>query len=139
VKNVQPTDNIDELRRMGRDPLMIWGARSDTLYGLVGLMEKAWASLGKVQAPIAYFYGANDHIIPKEPTMEAARRLKPDDRSAYYANGWHLLLVDKQAQVVWTDAASFLKDPLADLPSGAPPIPGAPTAPNVVRSEISKQ
>jgi alpha-beta hydrolase superfamily lysophospholipase len=96
-------------------------------------MEKAWASLGKVQVPIAYFYGANDHIIPKEPTMEAARRLKPDDRSAYYANGWHLLLVDKQAQVVWQDAAAFLKDPLADLPSGAPPIPGAPTAPNVVR------
>ena len=139
VKNVQPSDNIDELRRMGRDPLMIWGARSDTLYGLVGLMEKAWASLGKVLVPVAYFYGANDHIIPKEPTMEAVRRLKPDDRSAYYANGWHLLLVDKQAQVVWTDAAAFLKDPLADLPSGAPPIPGAPTAPNVVRTEVSKQ
>jgi alpha-beta hydrolase superfamily lysophospholipase len=133
IKNVQASDNIDELRRMGRDPLMIWGARSDTLYGLVGLMEKAWSSLGRVQVPVAYFYGANDQIIPKEPTMEAARRLKPDDRSAYYANGWHLLLVDKQAQVVWQDAAAFLKDPLADLPSGAPPIPGAPTAPNVVR------
>jgi alpha-beta hydrolase superfamily lysophospholipase len=139
VKNVQPTDNIDELRKMGRDPLMIWGARSDTLYGLVGLMEKAWSSLGKVQVPVAYFYGANDHIIPKEPTMEAARRLKPDDRSAYYANGWHLLLIDKQAQVVWADAAAFLRDPLADLPSGAPPIPGAPTAPNVVRTQSARQ
>ena len=138
VKNVQPSDNLDELRRMGRDPLMIWGARSDTLYGLVGLMEKAWSSLGKVQVPVAYFYGANDHIIPKEPTMEAARRLKPDDRSAYYANGWHLLLVDKQAEVVWRDAAAFLKDPLADLPSGAPPIPGAPTAPNVVKTQATR-
>ncbi|MBC7669061.1 MAG: lysophospholipase [Gemmatimonadaceae bacterium] len=137
VKRVQPTDNIDELRRMSRDPLMIWGARSDTLYGLVGLMEKAWSSLGKVQVPVAYFYGAKDQIIPKEPTMEAARRLKPDDRSAYYAEGWHLLLVDKQAEVVWRDAASFLKDPLADLPSGAPPIPGAPTAPNVVRTQAA--
>ena len=138
VKRVQPTDNIDELRRMGRDPLMIWGARSDTLYGLVGLMEKAWSSLGRVQVPVAYFYGANDQIIPKEPTMEAARRLKPDDRSAYYANGWHLLLVDKQAEVVWRDAAAFLKDPLADLPSGAPPIPGAPTAPNVVKTQAAR-
>ena len=138
VKRVQPTDNIEELRRMGRDPLMIWGARSDTLYGLVGLMEKAWSSLGRVQVPVAYFYGANDQIIPKEPTMEAARRLKPDDRSAYYANGWHLLLVDRQAEVVWRDAAAFLKDPLADLPSGAPPIPGAPTAPNVVKTQATR-
>ncbi|MDB5454644.1 MAG: hypothetical protein JWP92_229 [Caulobacter sp.] len=135
TKRVQPTDNIDELRRMGRDPLMIWGARSDTLYGLVGLMEKAWSSVGKVQVPTAYFYGAHDEIIPKEPTMEAARRLKPDDRSAFYADGWHLLLVDHQAPVVWRDAAAFLKDPLADLPSGAPPIPGAPTPPNVVTSQ----
>ncbi|MBO9709021.1 MAG: lysophospholipase [Caulobacter sp.] len=135
VKNVQPSDNIEELRKMGRDPLMIWGARSDTLYGLVGLMERAWSSLGKVQVPVAYFYGANDHIIPKEPTMQAVRRLKPDDRSAYYANGWHLLLIDKQAEVVWNDAASFLRDPLADLPSGSPPVPGAPTAPNVVRTQ----
>ena len=137
VKNIMPTDNIDELRRMGRDPLMIWGARSDTLYGLVGLMEKAWSTLGRVQVPVAYFYGAHDQIIPLEPTKEAARRLKPDDRSAYYADGWHLLLVDKQAEVVWRDAAAFLKDPQADLPSGTPPIPGAPTAPNVVRSQLS--
>ena len=26
---------------MGRDPLMIWGARSDTLYGLVTAMDRA--------------------------------------------------------------------------------------------------
>lgn len=133
VKRVQPTDNIDELRRMGRDPLMIWGARSDTLYGLVGLMERGWASLGKVQVPVAYFYGAHDEIIPEEPTRQAARRLKPDDRSAFYADGYHLLLVDKQAEVVWRDAAAFMKDPQGDLPSGAPPIQGAPTAPNVVK------
>ncbi|PLR23281.1 lysophospholipase [Caulobacter zeae] len=133
VQKVLPTDNMEELRRMGRDPLMIWGARSDTLYGLVGLMERAWASLGKVRVPVAYFYGARDEIIPEEPTKQAARRLKPDDRSAFYANGYHLLLVDKQAEVVWRDAAAFLKDPQADLPSGAPPIPGAPTAPNVVK------
>ena len=40
---VQPSDNQDELIAMGRDRLMIWGARNDTLFGLVDLMEGAWA------------------------------------------------------------------------------------------------
>lgn len=123
VRKVMPSDNLDELRRMGRDPLMIWGARSDTLYGLVGLMEKAWASTGRLRVRTAWFYGANDHIIPKEPTIEASGRLRAGDRTACYARGWHLLLVDRQAQAVWRDAVSFLRDPSAPWPSGAPPIP----------------
>jgi acylglycerol lipase len=58
LRNVRASDNIDELSRMGRDPLMIWGARSDTMYGLVGLMDTAWRSTGRINAPVGYFYGA---------------------------------------------------------------------------------
>ena len=123
VRSVMPSDNLDELRRMGRDPIMIWGARSDTIYGLVGLMEKAWRATDRIPVPTGYFYGANDHIIPKAATVEAAARLKPGDRTACYAQGWHLLLVDRQAPVVWRDAESFLRDPAAPWPSGVPAIP----------------
>ena len=41
TSRVKPTDNHEELVAMGRDPLMVWGARSDTLYGLVAMMERA--------------------------------------------------------------------------------------------------
>jgi acylglycerol lipase len=123
VKNVMPSDNIDELRRMGRDPNMIWGARSDTIYGLVGLMEQAWRKPGALNVPTAWFYGANDHIIPKAATVEATARLGAGQRTAFYVNGWHLLLVDRQAEKVWRDAESFLRDPTAPFPSGAPTIP----------------
>ncbi len=123
VRNVRPSDNIDELRRMGRDPLMIWGARSDTIYGLVGLMEQAWRSPGALKVPTAWFYGARDQIIPKVATAEAIARLGPGQRTAFYPQGWHLLLVDKQAQTVWRDAVSFLRDPAGPFPSGVPPIP----------------
>jgi len=34
-----------------------------------------------------------------------------------------LLLVDHQAPAVWADVASYIRDPSAPLPSGAPPIP----------------
>ena len=134
VSHVQPSDNREELIRMGRDPAMIWGARSDTLYGLVGTMQHAQHQLGLVKAPTLYLAGAHDKIIPKAPHLEAARRLKPTDRSAWYANGWHLLLVDHQAPVVWGDIESFIRDPAAPLPSGAPIIPGAPTPPNTAKA-----
>ncbi|HEX4180605.1 MAG TPA: alpha/beta fold hydrolase [Caulobacteraceae bacterium] len=130
VDKVQPTDNHDELVRMGRDRMLIFGARTDTLYGVVGAMERAQKSMGRLAVPTAYLAGAHDKIIPKAPMMRAARRLKSTDRSAYYANGYHLLLVDRQAQVVYRDVESFIRDPAAPLPSGAPTIPGAPTAAN---------
>jgi alpha-beta hydrolase superfamily lysophospholipase len=127
VSHIEASDNREELIRMGRDRLMIWGTRTDALYGLVGVMERAQKRIGGIAAPTAYLAGAHDAIIPKTPTLHAARRLKPSDRSAYYPDGWHLLLVDRQAPVVWRDVESFLRDPAAPLPSGAPIIPGAPT------------
>lgn len=127
-RRVHATDNIDELRRMGRDPLMIWGARTDVLYGLVGLMERASRDLGHISTPVAYLAGAHDEIITATPTLTAAARLRPSDRSAYYPQGWHLLLVDRQAETVWRDVESFVRDPAAPFPSGAPPIPSVLTA-----------
>jgi alpha-beta hydrolase superfamily lysophospholipase len=145
VREVTPSDNMEELRRMGRDPLMIWGARSDTLYGLVGLMERAWRSPGAIARPVAWFYGANDHIIPREPTVEAVSRLQPHARTAYYSKGYHLLLVDRQAEAVWRDAEAFLRDDRgAWPPSGAPAIPSSVAAmtaldpPKTGRSRLSQ-
>lgn len=120
---VHPSDNIEELIAMGRDPMLIWGARNDTLYGLVDLMQSAWEGIGRVQAPVGYFYGAHDEVIPKTPSFQAASRLKASDRTAYYARGYHLLTRDHQRAVVIGDIQSFLLDPAAPLPSGPPPIP----------------
>jgi acylglycerol lipase len=51
VDRVHPSDNHEELVAMGRDPMMIWGARNDTLYGLVDLMQTAWESHRPDQGP----------------------------------------------------------------------------------------
>ena len=123
--HIQASDNIEELIAMGRDPLMIWGARADALYGLVGTMQRADDEVGRIRAPTLYMMGAKDEIIPHAPAVDAARRLPTGDRSASYAKGWHLLLRDKQAHNVWDDVAAFVRDPAAALPSGAPPVPGA--------------
>ena len=128
TSHVSPSDNRDELIAMGKDPLMIWGARSDTLYGLVSTMDKAADDVGKAKLPTLYLYGAHDQIIPKKAAFKAASQLKPGDRSAYYAKGWHLMMRDKQGPTVWQDILAFIRDPAQPLPSGAPKIPTAPTS-----------
>ncbi|MCR5879044.1 alpha/beta hydrolase [Phenylobacterium sp. J367] len=123
---ITPTDNREELIRMGRDPLMVWGARSDTLYGLVRLMDDGAKAIGRTQAPTLYLAGRHDQIIPPKAHRRAARQLRPADRSVWYENGYHLLTRDLQGPRVMRDILSFIRDPNAPFPSGAPPIPGAP-------------
>jgi hypothetical protein len=66
--------------------------------------------------------GAHDEIIPPSATRDAVRRLPPSVRTARYAQAWHLLLRDLNAALVWQDTLSFIRDPKAPLPSGAPPL-----------------
>jgi alpha-beta hydrolase superfamily lysophospholipase len=123
VKRIKVTDNIEEMRRMSRDPLMLWGARADALYGIVNLMQRAFANAGRIKVPTLYLYGFRDEVIPKAPSFIAAGRLKSTDKSGYYRDGYHLLLSDRQAWRVYADVAGFIRDPDASLVSGVVPIP----------------
>lgn len=126
VDHIAASDNRPELRRMGRDLLMIWSTRPDAVYGLVTLMEHANRRVGQVRAPMLYLYGANDQIIPARATRRAVARLGPGVRTGYYPRGWHVLLRDEEGEAVWNDVLSFVRDPGAPPPSGAEPIPTAP-------------
>ena len=121
--HISPTDNREELMAMGRDPLMIWGARSDTLYALVRTMQRGSDATASLHAPSLYLYGAHDQIVPKSAARVAVRRLPAGVRTAYYPEGWHLLTRDHAGPQVWADILAFLRDPAAPLPSGAAPIP----------------
>lgn len=123
TSHIAASDNREELMAMGRDPLMIWGARTDALYGLVTTMQHARREIGGLRVPTLYQYGAHDEVVPPSATISAVRRLPASDRTAFYADGWHLLLRDRHAVLVWSDILSFIRDPGAPLPSGAPGLP----------------
>jgi len=125
---ITASDNIAHLRRMGADPNLIFETRIDAIYGLVDLMQEARVRVGAIRRPppVFYAYGANDQIITAKPSFFAARQLRRGDRSAFYARGYHMLTRDLQGPVVSRDMLSFIRDPYAPFPSGAPPIPGAP-------------
>jgi acylglycerol lipase len=130
VRSVSPTDNRAELFIMSYDDNMVWGARTDALYGVVSTMDRAWHDVGKLRAPTLYLYGARDQIIPRNATDSAVAHLPPGVRTACYPDGHHLLLRDEQALNVWRDTVAFLHDPSAPLPSASSPLPCPPRPPS---------
>lgn len=115
---VKPSDNIEMLRALGRDPLVIKETRIDAIYGLVGLMDRAYESAPEIRKPVLYLYGARDELVPRGATIDVMRQLAGPTRFVEYADGWHMLLRDLQRQVVWRDIASWLTHPARALPSG---------------------
>ena len=126
VRKIRATDNIEVLRKMSRDPNMIFDTRVDAIYGLVGLMQDAQDRIGLVKTPMLYQYGAHDQIIPASAAHHAVRKLPPSGRSAFYPDDWHLLNRDLGRERVLGDALAFLRDPSGAFPSGAHPVPHAP-------------
>jgi alpha-beta hydrolase superfamily lysophospholipase len=113
------SDNIEMLRAMGRDPMVIKKTRFDSVYGLVGLMDLALESSPRVQVPLLLLYGERDEIIPKEPTQLFACGLNGNARAALYPDGYHMLLRDLQAEAVWRDVLSWIGSRAAPFPSGS--------------------
>ncbi len=121
--NIKPSDNIEMLRALGRDPLVIKATRIDAIYGLTNLMDRALDRAPDFRLPALILYGEKDEIIPKKPTRLMLERLprteKGKPRVALYENGYHMLLRDLQAEVTWRDIAHWIADPETPLPSGA--------------------
>lgn len=119
------TDNNEKLRAMWNDPLVQKTNRIDSVFGVVSLMEEADRVIDQLpeQTPTLLLYGAKDEVIPPSGVERAARRLPAHVRSAYYANGYHMLLNDLQAETVWRDILQFARFPGAQLPSRAPVLP----------------
>ena len=121
--DITPSDNIEMLRALGRDPLIIKGARVDTIYGLVDLMDQALAASTAFNRSALILYGGRDDIVPKEPIRQMLRALPPASaehrRVAVYKDSYHMLLRDLAAESIWNDIAEWIAAPSRPLPSGA--------------------
>lgn len=122
---IEPSDNIEMLRALWFDPLGLKDNRIDQVYGLVSLMEEAHQRAPKLPSnlPTLVTYGAKDIVVPRAAMKRTAKVLPRHVRTAYYKNGYHMLLRDLQAEVVFADILAFMENPSSDLPSGAPSIP----------------
>jgi alpha-beta hydrolase superfamily lysophospholipase len=120
--NIKPSDNIEMLQALARDPKIIRETRVDAIKGLVDLMDSAFASAPKLgPTPLFIAYGLRDEVVPKAPTTEFMQRMPraAGTRRAFYQSGYHMLLRDTEAKTLWRDIASWMDSPLTALPSGA--------------------
>ena len=120
---IEPSDNVEMLRRTWSDPLMLRDNRIDQVHGVVTLMENAHDSASKLPENTLFLYGAKDIVIPKVGVKRTAKTLPDHVRTVYYAKGYHMLMRDLQAETVWRDQLEFMKDPNAAMPSGEPELP----------------
>ncbi len=110
VKKIVASDNIPMLIALGKDPLFQKETRTGTLYGLVNLMDEARTAPARITTapPILFLYGANDQIIPKEPTEAVIAELGAKAKVKHYEHGYHMLLRDLEGESVDRDIADWI-------------------------------
>ena len=113
-----PSDNVEMLRALSADPLVIKETRVDAVFGMVNLMDAALAAAPRIRTPTLLLYGVNDEIIPPQPTRMMVERWTGPLRIGFYPSGYHMLLRDLGAEAVWGDAVAWTVDSRGTLPSG---------------------
>lgn len=124
---IMPSDNIEMLRALSRDPLVIKRTRIDALKGLVDLMSAAEAALPQLppDVPLLVLFGRHEQVLPDKVVAQTLRRIEAAPapgrpRVAVYEDGYHMLLRDLNAETVWRDVLAWMRAPMvAALPSGA--------------------
>mgnify|MGYP002853657754 CR=1 FL=1 len=120
---IEPSDNVEMLRRTWSDPLMQRDNRIDQIHGVVSVMNAAHKAAPYLPDNTLFLYGARDIVIPEKGVRQTSKRLPDHVRTAYYEAGYHMLMRDLQAENVWMDALEFMREPTSDLPSGASELP----------------
>ena len=120
--DIRPSDNVEMLRALGRDPLVIKRTRIDAIYGLTNLMQAAFENTARLRLPVLLLYGEHDEIITPRPICSMLGSLgdfaSAGWRMLLYPDGFHMLTRDLQADVVLQDVVMWLKDMGSDFPSG---------------------
>ena len=110
----QPSDNIQMLQDLGKDPLVIKETRLDTIYGLQNLMDAGYKRADRFNLTTLVLYGRNDEIIPKEPVLDMFHRIPEPfpgrKQLILYENGYHMLMRDLQAEKVLQDIVDWVYD-----------------------------
>jgi acylglycerol lipase len=120
VVSIVPSDNVEMLRALGRDPLFQKKTRPDALFGLVNLMDEARAAPEKVAAtppPILLLTGDKDQVIPHTATNGVIAALGARVLVRRYVQGYHMLLRDLEGPAVNKDVGDWV---LGQVPATQP-------------------
>jgi alpha-beta hydrolase superfamily lysophospholipase len=106
--HIQASDNIEMLRRMSRDPLVIKETRISTIEGLCDLMDAASLAPGRIDLPGLLLLGAHDEVVPNEASQAMLARKSRFLQPRLYPEGYHMLLRDLHAEQPLNDIKSWI-------------------------------
>jgi alpha-beta hydrolase superfamily lysophospholipase len=119
---IWPSDNIEMLRRLGRDRNMLSSVRVDMVAGVADLMDMARLRAGDLDLPVLVMSGRKDQVIPPDVMASFVRDLpgmaktasstRIDKGSAticVYEQGYHMLLRDLNGPQVIDDLAMWIR------------------------------
>ncbi len=130
----EPSDNIDALIAMSKDPLVIKKTRIDAIVGLTRMMKHGMKAAPDIKIPTLQVYGEKDDMVPDKMFRRLLKRLPANQTSSrLYETGYHLLLRGCDRAEVWGDILEFIaREADKDLAKGVtepeevcqPPTPG---------------
>jgi alpha-beta hydrolase superfamily lysophospholipase len=119
IPRVTASDNIEALRALGRNPKTIRATRVDVVRGLVDLMDAALAAAPALPARTLILYGGRNELIPPAAMRALWGALPNGAVTAFYPEGYHLLLRDLGRMAPIQDIVGWITEPGAPPPSAA--------------------
>ena len=108
--DIRPSDNIDMLRALGADPLVIKATRTDAIAGLVALMDQALTRAPDLDQDLLLLIGEKDEVVPPGALEDFNSRLETAAATAIrYPDGYHMLLRDLQRAKVFGDIVAWIE------------------------------
>lgn len=108
--DIWPSDNIEMLRKLAKDPNMMKSVRVDMIAGIADLMDQARSRAKDLTVPSLVISGKQDQVIPPG-SVDAFVRDMPADAPAtvcLYPRGYHMVLRDLEAATVRRDVANWI-------------------------------
>jgi alpha-beta hydrolase superfamily lysophospholipase len=110
--DIWPSDNIEMLRRLSRDPNMMSSVRVDLIAGVADIMDLARKRAVDISVPTLLLSGAQDQVIPPDAVTALDRDLAGAGIVSYhrclYDAGYHMLLRDLNGPVVIADIGRWI-------------------------------
>ena len=105
----QASDNIDFLRAMYEDPLVIKDTRLDAVLGVERLMGEAYGAADEVSGDILILTGEKDEIIPPKLQRRIAERLGGAVENRVFPDSWHMVFADLGREQVLEAAIRWIE------------------------------
>lgn len=123
IVRILPSDNLEMLRALGRDPRYLGPPSAREILGLVRIVDRAAEAAPRAALPALLLLGERDQIVPNRTVARVFARLPGPRETIRYPDGWHMLFRDLQAAAVWADVARWS---LALGPPAGCPDPSGP-------------